>query len=130
MTWLKALYDLVPKVVLAVLLTAMMCFCVALALGKAGSDAAAASARNALRAAQADLTTCRGNTVTLGDALSVSNAATEALRADVNRRAEAAAKAARDARNETAAYQRRAARAARQVSAEACGDDLILDSVR
>jgi len=73
---------------------------------------------------------CQSNRVTLETAVASQNAAIEAARADDARRMREGAEAMRRARAGAVEANRRADAIRRQVSRDACGDDLILGSVR
>lgn len=77
-----------------------------------------------------DLIACQTNRVALETAIAAQNSAVEAMRADDARRAREGEEAMRRARAGAVEANRRAGAIRRQVSRDACGDDLILGSVR
>ena len=81
-------------------------------------------------AAIANYARCQSNRVTLETAIQSQNAAIEAVRADDARRLREGQEAMRRARAGAVEANRRADAIRRQVSRDACGDDLILGAVR
>jgi low affinity Fe/Cu permease len=89
------------------------------------------TARTAERdAAIANYARCQSNRITLETAVSSQNAAVEAWRKEAADRSREAEKAMQRARAGAVEANRRADAIRRQVSRDACGDDLILGSVR
>ena len=109
---------------------ALACFLIAGMVSTAGLKRQLAKSEKAVAALRVDLLTCRANRVTLESAIDRQSAAVTAMRdADVARGHEAE-RAMQRARAGAVEANRRADAIRRQVSTEACGDDLILGSVR
>ena len=109
---------------------ALACFLLAASL-QIGGLKREVTARTAERdAAIANYARCQSNRITLETAIEAQNSAVEAMRADDARRAREGEEAMRRARAGAVEANRRADAIRRQVSRDACGDDLILGSVR
>ena len=109
---------------------ALACFLLAASL-QIGGLKREVTARTAERdAAIANYARCQSNRVTLETAVSSQNAAVEAWRKEAADRSREAEKAMQRARAGAVEATRRAEAIRRQGSRDACGDDLILGSVR
>lgn len=114
----------------AAVAVALACFLIAVSLQNVGLKAAVRKATAQRDAAIASYAMCQANRVTLETAVASQNAAIEAARADDARRMREGAEAMRRARAGAVEANRRAEAIRGMVAREACGDDLILRSVR
>jgi len=109
---------------------ALACFLLATSLQVVGLKHKLANVSEKLAKANTSLSICKENTEKLSRSIADQNAAIEAARADDARRMREGAEAMRRARAGAVEANRRADAIRRQVSRDACGDDLILGSVR
>ena len=109
---------------------ALACFLLAASLQVVGLKSKVGKLGAERDAAIANYARCQSNRVMLETAISAQNSAVEAMRADDARRAREGQEAMRRARAGAVEANRRADAIRRQVSRDACGDDLILGSVR
>jgi hypothetical protein len=114
----------------AAVAVALACFLLAASLQIVGLKHKVADMSEKLAKARTSLKTCTENTEKLSMSIAAQNIAVEAMRADDARRAREGAEAMRRARAGAVEANRRADAIRRQVSRDACGDDLILGSVR
>ena len=109
---------------------ALACFLLAASLQVVGLKHKVGKLTAERDAAIANYARCQSNRVTLETAVSSQNAAVEAWRKEAADRSREAEKAMQRARAGAVEATRRAEAIRRQVSRDACGDDLILGSVR
>ena len=109
---------------------ALACFLLAASLQIVGLKHKVADVSRKLEKANTSLATCKENTDKLSRSIAAQNAAIEAVRADDARRAREGQEAMRRARAGAVEANRRAEAIRGMVSQQACGDDLILRSVR
>ena len=114
----------------AAVAVALACFLLAASLQIVGLKHKVADVSRKLEKANTSLATCKENTDKLSRSIAAQNSAVEAMRADDVRRAREGAEAMRRARAGAVEANRRAEAIRRQVSRDACGDDLILGSVK
>lgn len=127
---LQGFWNFIPKAALGVLCAVLACFLVAGMVSNAGLKHRLANVSEKLAKANTSLATCKENTRNLSASIEAQNSAVEAMRADDARRLREGQEAMRRARAGAVEANRRADAIRRQVSRDACGDDLILGSVR
>ena len=116
--------------VAAAIAVALACFLLASSLQVVGLKHKVADVSRKLEKANTSLATCKENTDKLSRSIAAQNAAIEAVRAADARRLREGQEAMRRARAGAVEANRRADAIRRQVSRDACGDDLILGAVR
>lgn len=127
---LQGFWNFIPKAALGVLCAALACFLVAGAVSNAGLKHKIVKLTAERDAAISNYARCQSNRITLETAVEAQNSAVEAMRADDARRAREGEEAMRRARAGAVEANRRAEAIRGMVSQQACGDDLILRSVR
>ena len=126
----KGVYDWLPKWAFIALAAALGGFLIAANLKVMGLNRKVAAVTAERDAAIANYARCQSNRITLETAIEAQNSAVEAMRADDARRAREGEEAMRRARAGAVEANRRAEAIRGMVSQQACGDDLILRSVR
>lgn len=126
----KGIYDWLPKWAFIALAAALGCFLIGASFQVTGLKHKIGKLTAERDAAIANYARCQSNRITLEAAVSSQNAAVEAWRKEAADRSREAEKAMQRARAGAVEANRRAEAIRRQVSSDACGDDLILGSVR